>query len=37
LTELWKRFEDPREGEKDACYAKIHQGSRHICMFRIDP
>jgi GNAT superfamily N-acetyltransferase len=34
LVELWKRFEDIREEEKDACYAKIHQGRRHTCMFR---
>jgi hypothetical protein len=34
LIELWKKFEDPREEEKDACYAKIHQGRRHTCMFR---
>ena len=34
LTELWKRFEDSREEEKDACYASIHQGCRHTCMFR---
>jgi hypothetical protein len=33
LVELWKRFEDIREEEKDACYAKIHQGRRHTCMF----
>jgi hypothetical protein len=34
LSDLWKRFEDPREDEKDACYDKIHQGRRHICTFR---
>lgn len=34
LAELWKRFEDAREEEKDACYAEIHQGCRHICTFR---
>lgn len=33
LVELWKRFEDPREEEKDACYAEIHKGCRHTCMF----
>jgi hypothetical protein len=33
LVELWKRFEDLREEEKDACYASIHQGGRHTCMF----
>jgi hypothetical protein len=33
LAELWKRFEDSREEEKDACYAKIHQDCRHTCMF----
>lgn len=34
LAELWKRFEDPREEEKDACYVKIHHSRRHTCMFR---
>lgn len=34
LAEIWERFEDPRKEEKDACYANIHQGCRHTCMFR---
>lgn len=34
LAEIWKRFENPREEEKDTCYANIHQGCRHICMCR---
>ena len=34
LVELWKRFEDPREEEKDVCYAKIAHGRRHICESR---
>lgn len=34
LAELWKRFEDPLEEEKEACYAKIHHGRRHTRMFR---
>jgi hypothetical protein len=33
LAELWKRFENPREEEKEACYANVHQGRRHTCTF----
>jgi hypothetical protein len=33
LSKLWKRFEEPREEEKEACYVNIHQGHRHTCTF----
>ena len=34
LREIWNRFEDRREEQKEACYCNIHQGRRHTCMFK---
>lgn len=34
LREIWNRFEDRREEEKEACYCNIHQGCRHNCMLK---
>lgn len=34
LVEFWKKFEDSRGEEKDACYADMHQVRRHTCVFR---